>query len=163
MINIIKKEFPLHKDILKSEGFSPRLHVINAKGVLDDNGFKAIKKLNSIRNDLQHKYEFDLESMKEKIKALEELSKFKPGDFDRFTIIGQLQLICVPYINALRSHLGKIAEKLKPGLIIYHIDTKAKKWTLRFQSGGELKPIKEFKSVENVEGVDFEDLRPPKK
>lgn len=140
MINIIKEDLPLHKDLLKRlEGFSTRLHIINAKGILDDNGFKAIKKLNSIRNDLQHKYEFNLDSMKDKIENLEELSHIKSPDFDKFTIIGKLQLICVHYINSLRGYLGRVMGEPTAELIIYRINTTTEKWTLSFQAGGEFK------------------------
>ncbi len=137
LINIIKKDLPLHKDMLKeSEGFNSRLHIINAKKILDDKGFTAIKKLNSIRNTLQHDYEFDTDSMKNKIESIKELSPIKFPDFNNFDNLGKLQLICVPYINSLRGYLGRIDGNGKPELIVYKIDTKTNPWSINFTFTG---------------------------
>jgi len=111
MINILKKDLPLHKDMIKrSEGFSTRLHVIHARGILSDEGFRVLKELNAIRNKLQHDYEISLESLASKISRLEAFPGIDNKKFANFDIISRLELACVRHINALRVRLDENKE-----------------------------------------------------
>ena len=122
LIDIIKEDLKLHTDMVRqTEGFNARLHIIHAKGIIDDNGFKALKGLNSIRNDLQHKYEFNWQSMNEKVKNLKKLSALKVKGF-KINIISQLEMVCVHYINILRGYMQRKKGEVEKSMILYLLD-----------------------------------------
>ena len=90
--------------------FTSKLNALTNAKTLDDDGYKALKILNDLRNELAHDFEIDIETVKLKIDNFKNLKIIGNKDFfERLgSTIEKLEVICIHYINSLREEILRL-------------------------------------------------------